>query len=518
MSASKGKLNFSRNIFLELEELTRFQDFLQNDSKQFLFQNNAYDYGIVPQSVNSGNDFLVAAGTSSGTFKIAYDSCAIDSDLNVIALTAFDDYPVTDNSLWYWVKVTHRYLNTEVGTVSINTSGELNGTSTLFLDILRAQTSKTPVKIVFYKESVAGVPIIPTNSDVYEVVSVTNNTYAILSGSFTAESGLSYIVVGSNALGTSLTAGQKEGIYSYDNCTVSLVIETVSDTPPTSGYTANKDFYVARVKNTGGTLTIQDKRTQYWTLNSDFNLNKHSITSFSGLITYTIDDEDRLISLVGSYLGITVHITLPAPSKSNYGKLYIVDYELTPTNNSVNYLYIKNPDTSNLVAIDWTGTETKYGTIAFYNDKTTWYYFFISDIATPTDAITGTETRKVVTPYTLSEYTGGNKYKTVEIGDWNMDTTTSLSIPITSFGLEDSDTGLGRIRGVQCRIRDDAAQSNRDICYINGSFTLDGSVSAEDEGIGGINILLSRRTGGVFDSASFDATSYNRGWVTVWYN
>ena len=35
--------------------------------------------------------------------------------------------------------------------------------------------------------------------------------------------------------------------------------------------------------------------------------------------------------------------------------------------------------------------------------------------------------------------------------------------------------------------------------------------------IDGTNVILYRRTGGDFDATDYDATSYNRGWITIWY-
>lgn len=259
-----SKVNFSRNIFIEKEELNRFQNFLQDDSKSFLFKNEIISYGIVEQPSLLGVDFLVQNGSDSGTFKVANDSNAVDSDLLLLALSAFDNYPVTGNSLWYWVKISHRYTGAEQGTVSVNTSGQVSGSGTLFTEVLRSQTTKAPIKIKFYKEDAQGVSQIVVNDGIYEVVDIVSDTNVVLSGTFVNESDLKYVVVGSFSLGASITTEQKEGIYSYDNCRVSLVLESTLDTPPTAGYTADKDFYIARLRNVGGTLTIQDKRTDYF--------------------------------------------------------------------------------------------------------------------------------------------------------------------------------------------------------------------------------------------------------------
>jgi hypothetical protein len=99
------------------------------------------------------------------------------------------------------------------------------------------------------------------------------------------------------------------------------------------------------------------------------------------------------------------------------------------------------------------------------------------------------------------------KVKVVNIGDWNMDSTTAVSI---AHGITD----FKKIRSMTAIIRDDA-----DTTYYN----IDGVEDATGDSFGGINlassanISLRRHTGGVFDSTNFNSTSYNRGWITIWY-
>ena len=107
----------------------------------------------------------------------------------------------------------------------------------------------------------------------------------------------------------------------------------------------------------------------------------------------------------------------------------------------------------------------------------------------------------------------GLRRTTVNIGDWNMDTTGSVKV---DHGLEYSDTWKGT-RDVGIVIRNDA-----DTIYYNDTKTNTGAaemtnVSIAVSGITNKKVVLIRKTGGSFDSADFDSTSYNRGWVTVWY-
>lgn len=105
--------------------------------------------------------------------------------------------------------------------------------------------------------------------------------------------------------------------------------------------------------------------------------------------------------------------------------------------------------------------------------------------------------------------TNGLKCKVIEIGDWNMDTTASINLDLgISFKL---------IRAISIVVRDDSdthyypspnMRTTPGQLDIGFHFALD--VPPEQ-------IQIDRVTGSIFDSTNFDSTSYNRGWVTIWY-
>ena len=105
--------------------------------------------------------------------------------------------------------------------------------------------------------------------------------------------------------------------------------------------------------------------------------------------------------------------------------------------------------------------------------------------------------------------TGGLLFKIIEIGDWDMD----------SSAYKDVSHGLGsnykKIRGISVVIRkDDDSSYYSDVLYWgytakNMEFGISHITSSE--------IRMSRANTGLFDSTDFDATSYNRGWVTILY-
>ena len=96
---------------------------------------------------------------------------------------------------------------------------------------------------------------------------------------------------------------------------------------------------------------------------------------------------------------------------------------------------------------------------------------------------------------------GGNnlKVKVIDIGDWDMVATVQVSI---AHGLTAS-----KIREISALIIADSTA---------GYFTFDsnnGGASSADA----TNIILGRTTGGAFDSTTYDATPFNRGWITIWH-
>jgi hypothetical protein len=259
-----SKLNISRNIFLEKEELNRFQDFLLNDTIANIFLENSNEWGIVRTVFNQPSpDFLIEAGTNIGTVKISTLSKAVDQDRLLIYQEPIDNIAVPSNGSWYWVKISHKYNNLEVGECSININGEVTGVNTKFSEVLRGHSSEVPVRIKFYKSS--GL----LNIGTYEVLSlngVTPNLNLILVGdTFQAESGLKYYVIGSTPIFEAITPQQEQGLYFYDSCNIEFIAEETAEVPPVTNYIEDKQFYVARVRNVGGSLTIEDKREQFWT-------------------------------------------------------------------------------------------------------------------------------------------------------------------------------------------------------------------------------------------------------------
>lgn len=99
----------------------------------------------------------------------------------------------------------------------------------------------------------------------------------------------------------------------------------------------------------------------------------------------------------------------------------------------------------------------------------------------------------------------------VEIGDWDMDAAGVVNIP---HGL--SLLTYRKIRSINVLIRDDGDSFRRDIfhCQAFNDGTVDGAYIAS---ITNTIVQIVRIEGGTFDGVTYDATSYNRGWLTIWY-
>jgi len=96
--------------------------------------------------------------------------------------------------------------------------------------------------------------------------------------------------------------------------------------------------------------------------------------------------------------------------------------------------------------------------------------------------------------------------KVIDIGDWNMDITGSVTI---AHDLADIDN----IRSVSVIIRHD----NGTLIYDIGQATISTSPAGAIQAIGAGGVTVSRQAGGFFDTTNFDATSFNRGWLTIQY-
>ena len=110
----------------------------------------------------------------------------------------------------------------------------------------------------------------------------------------------------------------------------------------------------------------------------------------------------------------------------------------------------------------------------------------------------------VITAESLTDGTNIIHTKIINIGDWNMDTTTTISI---AHGLT-----LTKIRSVSVMVINDLGDSFNQL-EADGNGYSNGYISYIDA----TYIVLGRLLSGNFDNIFYDSTSYNRGWITIIY-
>lgn len=269
-----AQINVNRNTFLEKEEVMNMQSFLQNSLLGRILIAGSYTFGIVTNNPKkfdpdfvTNDDFIdnkvfeVEVGTQGGTIKIL-PGMAVNALGQVINLTSiYDNLTVPSDSVYYWLKVGYSTKNYENGLVSINQKGVVTGTVD-FSGKVRGQSGKTPVAIRFMKDDSSQ----PLNNGVYEIVNVIDNKNLVLTSEsdFVAESNLQVIILGTIPLGKVFTDKQLEGLYTYDYYTFSLVQEVTLEQPPTK---SSNEFYLARVRNNGGTVSVDNTvKSEFWSL------------------------------------------------------------------------------------------------------------------------------------------------------------------------------------------------------------------------------------------------------------
>lgn len=274
-----SKINISRNVFLEKEELTNMLSFFATAPLMKAVLQASYSFGMVtndpskinPNTINKPTDednlvdpFKVETGTNSGTIKIL-PGMALTSQGNFIDINVEDNIAVPNDSNFYWVKIGYQTRNYEKGYVSINSQGVVSG-SVNFSGKVREQSSSTPVSIRFEKRDGS----VPINNGVYQIVNVIDNQNLLLTSAstFVAESNLRVIVLGTLPLGGVLTSEQRNGLYTYDDYVISLVPEVSVSTPPEK---EADEYYIARVQNSGGTVSVSNEvKSEYWSLGNIF--------------------------------------------------------------------------------------------------------------------------------------------------------------------------------------------------------------------------------------------------------
>lgn len=261
-----SRLKFSSNLFLEVNELQRFNKFLEEDGWKRAMKAISKNFGIVENASNSY--FKVTARSGSNSVIVINAGIAFDSNMDAIVMTDDLELSVGNTGSNRWVILSRAVTNEEQGTVSINSDGSLSGIGTEFTKVLRGQPN-FPVKVKFNSTS---------NNGEYEVVSVTSDTSALLSGSFVNQSNIKYSVVGTFTPGFQPTEDNKM-IYEYDSYNIEVVDS--EDRPAVS----EDEFIIAMISfDASGSMNVSDERIRYM-FNNPYTQSDESDNSTDPLVS-----------------------------------------------------------------------------------------------------------------------------------------------------------------------------------------------------------------------------------------
>ncbi len=266
-----SKLKIVPEIFLESIELNRLVKFIDESGFRLFLLEQAVQFGLIKKEID--NTFSNGRVTESSDLTIQHSVIrAIDKNGNYISKPQTSLIAVPPNNQFYWVKIKYLQSPIELGTFSIDTSGNLVGVGSELTKIIRGNID-FPSRIKFSNST--------NNILEYDVVEVINDNNAVLQGaSFIAETDLKLIVVGTFTAGSTPLESDKQ-IFQYDSCTLSLVEEEEDQVPPNK--IEGEEFYIARVQSDGGSLLIEDKRTEFFETKDGYFL-KNLTTLFNPLV------------------------------------------------------------------------------------------------------------------------------------------------------------------------------------------------------------------------------------------
>lgn len=279
-----SKLKFNPDLFLEVVELEKFREFLDDEGFRKNIVEGSSNFGLIRNQIldlNFTNAQVSLDSISERTVKMN-NVRAIDSLGNFLRTEENITMPIPSDNQWYWIKIRHKFSNQEKGKVSLAINGDLIGSGTDFTKSLRGFPN-FPSRIAFIGSE--------HNTLEYDVLEVIDDEHATIVhpavtgtgiATFNIESGLSYSIVGTFTPGINVPTESKYP-FQYDSVEVKLIKEEISNTRPS--YNEGLEFYVARVRNFTTDIVIQDKRKDIWRMNDSVEVTKmqDSLNSIVGI-------------------------------------------------------------------------------------------------------------------------------------------------------------------------------------------------------------------------------------------
>ena len=305
-----AKLKLSENLFLEVAELERFRNFIVDEGWKKFAKSIVKSYGIVK---DANNTYFKPTKPSEFNNRVTINpGLAFDSNINAIVSDTADTIEIPNIGNTYWIVLERDVRNTETGTVSITSTGQLTGNGTKFTEVLRGQPN-FPTKIRLNSK-------VAQNQLDFEVVQVNSDTSAILSGVFYAETGLKYSVVGTFTPGYSPLDSNKL-IYEFDDHKITLVASGTTPELTADQFILGKAWY-----DTYNILNVTDER-QYYMFNSDNNVN-----------VYSTNGIDPIVSLLQASVINSNNISCDLELLFEHG--YTINNAILTVNESINMLSI----------------------------------------------------------------------------------------------------------------------------------------------------------------------------------
>lgn len=268
------RLNNSNELAIDNKELSFIQKALREKGYEFYLKQNTSKYGILRNNIEdpSFDSFKVEA-ISSSQISInsgqALSKDSVTNELKLITNREQQTITVPNDNQWYLLKIKHEYSKLEEGIVSIDINGNLTGDlSCKFTETLRAGGPFCSVIRLYTSEGVLSV----SNNYKYRVEQVISDTSAKLSGIFVNQSNLKYSIYGTFTPGYIPDNNEVEPFY-HDSCIPFVSNEGLLLDDGSVSLIEDEEFFIARVKNTGSNIIVEDKRTSFWESNADFLLN-----------------------------------------------------------------------------------------------------------------------------------------------------------------------------------------------------------------------------------------------------
>lgn len=251
-----SKILYQPNLFLELQELQRTWDFLQEKGSEKYKGELINSYGVIPESYHKmGFAYNVTVSATVDSIDIV-PGVAINKNFDYLLGSGETMILPQNPTDIYFIRITYSATNLEIGAVEVDSIGSMVGVNTKFTQVLRGQPN-FPTKVRFYDP---GTKTWLLNE--YEVLRVVDDLNVILQGDFTTPipNGYKYAVVG--AFSPDYFPSNDGLIYEYDSVTIDYDTGIDINNPPT--LTADLQFYIAACQNIGGAVTVlKDMRPDY---------------------------------------------------------------------------------------------------------------------------------------------------------------------------------------------------------------------------------------------------------------